>query len=262
MDPLFLTQSSWSAAADQSGAGVWEVVAIAGPAALALLLVFLVVRAALRQGRYRAVAAFDSADREAVRQALAEAERRTVGEVLPVVLERSDPHPSAEWLAALCFVLVGSALLAAWLPWHQPALVLACQFGLGAAGFALARWLPDFKRAFIHGDRATAVVAEQALQEFHGNGLHRTEGATGVLLLVSLLERRVVVLADAGIDREVSPDYWAEVDDLVLAGIRRGSLRDGLIAGIQRVEALLAERFPCKEGDRNEIPDRVIVRRE
>ncbi len=83
-----------------------------------------------------------------------------------------------------------------------------------------------------------------------------------MLVFVSLLEHRVVLLADEGIDAKVDAAFWAETDDAILDGIRRGSLRDGLVAGIHRAGERLSELFPWKEGDRNEIPDRVIVRRE
>jgi len=152
--------------------------------------------------------------------------------------------------------------LAAWLPWTVPPLLLLSQLAMGGAGFALSRWLPDFKRIFIREDRATRVAEEQAFQEFYANGLHKTEAATGVLLFVSLLERRVVVLADEGISGKVEADHWVSTDEAILAGIRRNSLRDGLLAGIEQAGRRLAEHFPVGADDRNEIPDRIILRRE
>ena len=255
-------EQAWTAGAEQSGGEVWQILGVLGPVVLVLLLVVLIVRALLRQRRYRAVNVFSEADRQAVREAVAEAEKRTIGEVLPVVVERSDPHPAADWRAALLFLLAGTALLAAWLPWNQPALLLLCQLAIGLIGFGVARRLPDFKRLFISERRATSVAEEQAFQEFYANGLHKTEAATGVLLFVSLLEHRAIILADEGIDAVANADFWAGTDDAILAGIRKGSLREGLIDGIHRVGELLEKDFPWREGDRNEIPNRVIVRKE
>jgi putative membrane protein len=254
--------STWTAAGDQAVGWLWPTLAIVGPALCAALLLFLVLRAVVRNPRYRVVGCFGDDDRRTVREAVADAERKTVGEILPVVVERSDPHPGASWMAALLFVVVGSTLLFIWLPWRHPALLLLSQLAMGLVGFALARWLPDFRRVFIFEDRATEVATEQAFQEFYANGLHKTEAATGVLVFVSLLERRVILLADEGIDTKVDAEFWADTDDLVLEGIRKGSLRDGLVAGIGRAGDLLAEQFPWREGDRNEIPNRVIVRAE
>ncbi len=254
--------TGWTPTGEQAARDIWQVVGLAGGAIFAALLLFFVIRAMLRQGRYRVVNTFTEEERRVVQEAIIAAEKRTVGEILPVVVERSDPHPGADWLAALCFLLLGSGLLAGWLPWDHPALLLLSQLVMGALGFTLARLLPDFKRLFIFGDRASAVAEEQAFQEFYANGLHKTEAATGVLLFVSLLEHRVIILADEGINAKVDADFWAGTDDAILDGIRRGSLRNGLIAGIQRTGEQLSELFPWHEGDRNEIPDRVIVRRE
>ena len=254
--------SDWTAAGTQVSSEFWRIAGLVGAAIFAALLLFLVVRAIFRQRRYRVASSFTEDDRRAVREAVAAAERRTVGEILPVVVERSDPHPGADWLAALCCLLVGTSLLAGWLPWEQPVFLVLSQFGMAAVGFGLARILPGFKRVFIFEDRATAVAEEQAFQEFYANGLHKTEAATGVLLFVSVLEHRVIIMADEGIDSKVGAEFWANTDDAILDGIRHGSLRDGLVSGIERAGERLAEFFPWRDGDRNEIPDRVIVRRE
>jgi putative membrane protein len=254
---------AWTpAGADQAAVDLWHGFGTAGPLLLSALLAILVARALVRRRRYRIAGAFTEEDRRAVHEAIATAERRTVGEILPVIVERSDAHPAADWLAALTLVLSGSALLASWLPWHHPPLLLLSQLALGGVGFALARLLPDFKRWFVSEARASEVVAEQAFQEFYANGLHRTEAATGVLLFVSLFERRSVILADAGIDAEVDAGFWASTDDAILDGVRRGSLREGLLEGIRRAGDGLARHFPWGAGDRNEVPDRLIVRPE
>lgn len=254
--------SDWGATGEQAANAVWDWIGILGPVVFTGLLVYFVLRAIARHGRYRVVGIFSEEDRRAVREAIAAAERRTVGEILPVVVERSDPHPGADWLAAIFCLLVSTSLLAPWMPWDHPVYLILTQFAMGAAGFGLARLLPGFKRLFIAEDRASSVAMEQAFQEFYANGLHKTEAATGVLLFVSLLERRAIVMSDEGIDSKVSPDFWAGTSDLILQGIRQGSLREGLIAGVRQIGGCLSEHYPWREGDRNEIPDRVVVRKE
>jgi putative membrane protein len=243
--------------------GTWhELFARLGVLVLFALYVFLIVRA-LRRGRwYRAQGVLSAEDLRSVHAELVAAEKRTLGEILLVVLERSDRHPGACWTAALASVLLGSGLLSGYLPWGQPVWILGAQLALGGLGFALARLLPDFQRLFVGAARAQELAEEQAFQEFHRHGLSATEARTGVLLFVSLLERRAIVLADEGIAAQVEPERWTETDDAILSGIRQGKLRDGLIAGIRSAGALLARHFPVQGGDRNEVPDRVIVRAE
>ena len=159
-------------------------------------------------------------------------------------------------------MLLGSALLGAWLPWSHPLWLFAVQIGLGAAGFLAARATPGFKRVFISEDRADEMAEEQALQEFYRHGLHRTVGETGVLIFVSLLERRVVVLGDRGIDAVLDTSHWAATSEAILDGIRAGSLKKGIALGVQRSLAVLEEHFPPVGENPNEVPDHVIVRAE
>jgi len=254
----------------QSGAhGAWDgewpawLVAASrwGPLLLALLAAALLLRALLRRGRYRADGALQPAAAQAVREAIAAAERRTRGEVVVVVLERSDDHPDARWLAALCAMLLGTALLVHDLPWQRPELLLAAQLLLGAAGWLLARALPDVQRLFVREARASEVAHEQSLLEFQRAGMARTAGRTGVLLFVSLFEHRVVVLGDAAIHAHVGEAHWTATAQAVLQAAARGDLAAGLCAGVQACGDVLATHFPRAADDVNELPDHLVVRR-
>jgi putative membrane protein len=250
------SQSTW----EQSANPILYTIAEIGPKVLAAVALFLVVKALVRWSRYRADSVLGVDAQARVHEALIAAEQRTVGEIVPVVVERSDSHPSACWLAALCTMLLGSALLEAILPWHEPHWLIAWQIGLGAVGFVAAMLLPDLARLFVSESRASEVAAEQAFQEFYRLQLHKTQASTGVLIFVSLFERRVIVLGDEGIDAKVTEAHWAATRDSILSGIKRTSLVDGLVDGIRRCGDELSKHFPWEAGDRNEVPDRLVVR--
>ena len=259
------------AAPAQSGAvGDWDsappawlhVVGTWGPWLLAAVVAALLVRALATHRRYRARGVLGHAELEALHAELMRAEARTSGEILPVVVERSDPHPAADARAALLALLLGTALLGDQLPWTRPEWLLLCQAGLAITGFALARFLPDLRHWLVPPERALAVSEEQAFQEFFRNGLHETRGRTGVLLFVSLLEHRVIVMADTGIASKLPPDAWAGTAQAVLVHVADGRLADGLADGIRQAGELLAAHAPRAPDDANEIPDRIIVRRE
>ena len=76
-------------------------------------------------------------------------------------------------------------------------------------------------------------------------------------LLVSLLEHRVQVLADSGINARVKPGTWDQVVEIVLAGIRQGDLCQGLCDAVDRCGEILAQEFPIQPDDVNELPDRL-----
>jgi putative membrane protein len=66
----------------------------------------------------------------------------------------------------------------------------------------------------------TRQVEARALLAFYQSNIQRTIGATGVLIFVSLMERRAVVLADKAIDELVPKDTWRALCDQLIAGIR------------------------------------------
>lgn len=261
---LLLAQEggAWDAAGHSIRTAWLELVGHYGAVGMLAFFTIVVLRAVLRRDRYRAVSVLTPSDLDAIHAEVTAAEKRTVGEILPVVVERSDAHPGACWASGVFVALLGCALLAPLLPWDRPLLLVACQLLLGGLGAFLAARLPDYKRFFIRESRAQEMVEEQALQEFFRHGLWDTEARTGVLLFISLLERRVVVLADEGITGKVAADQWERTDRAILDGIASGALRDGIIAGIRSAAEVLEEHFPWAEGDRDEIPNRVIVRRE
>lgn len=233
-----------------------------GPWILLASVVVLLARALHRAHHFRTDSVLTPEAEKRVHDALIEVERHTIGEVVPVVLGRSDAHPSGEWRSGLVMLVLGSALLEGVLPWTSPWIVILCQVGLGAVGFGLARALPGWKRMFVVEKRATEVALEQAALEFHRLELHRTEARTGVLVFVSLFERRVVVLGDTGINAKAGDAHWSRTRDAVLAGIDRGDLASGLVDGIRASGEVLTAHFPVTSGDRNEVPDRLVVRAE
>lgn len=259
---LLVQDETWEAAGHATSFPWMEWTGGIGASLLLLLILYLIARGVLRRDRYLAVDVLSSEDIETLREEIVAAEKRTVGEIVPVIVERSDRHPAANWLSALVFGLLGFSITAFWFAGHDVTMLLLVQLAAGGLGYLLAAKIPGYRRAFVSEKRATEMAEEQAFQEFYRHGLHKTEEETGVLLFVSLLEHRVIVLADAGIDAKVDAAQWSNTDRAILEGIVAGSLRDGLAAGIRSAAAVLEEHFPWREGDRNEIPDRVIVRPE
>ena len=90
------------------------------------------------------------------------------------------------------------------------------------------------------------------------HGVHLTEARTGVLIYVALADRRVEIVADAGIHSKVDQSAWDELAHDVTAAARDGCLVDGVVKAVSRAGALLAAYFPHRPNDRNELSDRVV----
>jgi putative membrane protein len=118
--------------------------------------------------------------------------------------------------------------------------------------------VPALKRPFLSKREMREEVAEAAFTAFHAHGLHDTRDKTGIILYVSVFERSVQVLADKGINDLVNPQAWEEVVAMVTDGIRAGNPGQALCAGVTRCGEMLAERFPIKPDDTDELPNLII----
>jgi putative membrane protein len=185
---------------------------------------------------------FDEGARARVTEAVQRAEALSRGQIVPVVVEKSDPYPEARWRGGLLAAALATAgVLAAGVPvaaWELPLLQLAA----GALGALVAAWDPVER--LLAGARAMdEAVRARAVRAFHEHGLQRTAEGTGVLVFASLLERHAVVLGDHGIHARMGDDWQKAVDALV-AGLRAGDPARGFVDAIAVCGARLAEHFP------------------
>jgi putative membrane protein len=190
-----------------------------------------------------------------VQEAIARAESRTSGEIVPMVVDRSDAYLHVDFMGAL-LVQFAALLAAVWLlPAYDYLSLVGLQAGGLMAGFLAFRLVDPLKRVCLSRRVAEQEVFERALRAFREMAVSRTAERTGILILVSLLERRVHVLADSGINARVKPGTWDEVVGMVLAGIEAGDLCRGLCNAIDRCGEILAREFPVRPDDENELPD-------
>ena len=209
---------------------------------------------------------FTDAERERIRQAVQQAEQVTKGEIVPMIVPASALYREAGYRTGLILALLALALLLTieiyWLSWGWHAgnagwLLLAV-----VASYGLGQWLgriPMVIRLVTSRERMAHKVALRAEQAFYKHGLHHTKGHTGILILVSMLERRVHVLADKGINDHVPAGTWDGLVNGIIDGIRTGHATDAICSAIAECGALLAQVSPADSRDNpNELPDTVI----
>jgi putative membrane protein len=207
------------------------------------------------------------ADRQRITRCVQEVEKNTSGEIVPFVKSASYQYPAASLRAALAVsALVAAAATAAdyfFMPWGTlsllnlwvyPSVFAACFLVV----YALTIVAPALKRPFISRAELSEEVEEAAVTAFYRHRLAETRDRTGILLYVSVFERRVVVLADRGINEKVDQETWQQVVDIVLGGIREGRTADALCEGVTRCGELIAARFPLRAGDTDELRNLIV----
>lgn len=201
---------------------------------------------------------FTPEERSRIEQAVKAAEKRTSGEIVPMVVDESYDYPRAEILGAGMFSLAAAVTLS-WGFFHESLWHFLWLFAVGYIPFKLLiRNLPTLKRRLIHPEEIRAEVEEKAVVSFLEQGLHHTRDETGILILISLFERRVHVLADRGINEVVPPDTWDGIVKTITDGVHRGETCNALCVAIERCGDLLEQSFPVKSDDTDELPNLIV----
>ena len=223
----------------------------------------------------------DSSEHARVAGAIAAAEARTSGEIFCVLAGQVSSYRdvSLAWAAAAAFLaplavipfgfdaLRVPGLFDAWEAAHLAAANLSVSRSLGlyavlqVAVFAFVYLLlriPALSRLTtprgIRRDRAR----QAAMHQFLAHGLHVTEHRTGVLVFAALADRQVEIIADQGIHSKVDQTVWADAVKGLTVALSEGRAVEGFEQAIARVGAVLADHFPPRPRNPNEVPDRLV----
>jgi putative membrane protein len=216
------------------------------------------------------------ADRQKISAAIAAAEGNSAGEIVAVATPISDAYHDV----ALHWALVPLFAVLAWAAWRPTALVWWYDFLFGgwspdptlsqlltllmffaALKFTVAllilKWMP--LRLFLTpASTKHRRVRRRAIAIFKAAAERRTTGRTGILIYLSMAERRAEIIGDEAITSVTTPETWGEAMAALLVEVREGRVGDGICAAIGDVGAVLAEHFPRSADDSNEIPDKLI----
>lgn len=191
---------------------------------------------------------FDAAAARAIGDAVREVEARSAAEIVVEIRARSGSYAHADARFAAALAIVSLAVIV-FMPWVVPPIaVLLDPIAFYALGIAIARRSAGVRRLFTSRRERLEAVRTQAAALFHDRGIANTSGETGVLLYVSLLERRFEVLADRGLLRQVNASEW----NAALAELHRDRPigRDEVLAAIRVLGAIFERDVPS--GDTNE----------
>lgn len=210
-------------------------------------------------------ARIEEIDKERIERAVEQAEQRTAGEIVPVVVPRSDTYEVATWrggglglLLALVAVFLVIQFYDGWgLAWlFTPSGVVVTALCSACVGGLLAKYVPAVRRGLAGSALLDETVHRRALESFVEKEVFDTRDRTGILLFVSLEEHRIEVLGDTGIHAHVRPEDWGDVVARLQRGIREGNLTEGFVDAIEMCGRLLERRGVGTRADgENELGD-------
>ena len=206
------------------------------------------------------------AEADAIETRIAHLEAHTGAQVVTAIVGKSDGYPEVVWkafalgVAVAALVVVGCDVvkpdwLTAYATWFNVVPMLA----VGAVSALLAIAVPDYARLYLNRLRAAGEVRQYAQAMFLERQLFRTRARNGVLIVASLFERKVELLADIGFAGRVDAAAWRAVVDAMTPFLAGARPADALLRALDRIEeVLLASGFVPGAAAGDELPDRPI----
>jgi putative membrane protein len=199
-------------------------------------------------------AGFNDAAREALTNCVREIEKTSDAELVLIVRGRSGSYRHADYLfgsilafAGLNFLLFSPVSFQV----YWVAIEVALLFALGA--FLSSR--SDTIRYLLTSERRRKeAVRTGAAAMFYEAGIANTNAEMGVLIYLSLLERRLELIADRGVLKGVPALDWNRIlFELHQAGKKPEPKT--LLEGLRGLGDLLAQHLPATGENPNELPD-------
>lgn len=199
-----------------------------------------------------------SEERQRLSSLVADVESKTAGEIVTVVLHQSASYSTYRVAFAAMLALLSSC--ATHLLWPAlPAMELLGAQALLAAALYLVLGAHALLRCIVPAFARRQAVSDRVKLLFIERGVTETRDRSGVLILLSALERRVEILGDRGIHEHVGNDAWQAMVNELASAIGQGNAADGLAEIIERLGRELGAKFPPRPDDTNELPDAIVT---
>lgn len=202
-------------------------------------------------------------DRSRLDARVAETEKHTGTQIVLSVIQRSDAYAELPWKAfALGASVAGLTLLLLhwrfyeWYSDISPLIVVAGILASGAFLSLLTLMVPRFAICFLSGYRAETEVRQYAKALFLDRELFATRKRTGILLLVSLFERRVVILPDKGLEGRLKEEDIRKIIAVMVPFLKRKDIHQAFDAGLDTLSSILT--ITSREAVNDELPNEII----
>lgn len=208
-----------------------------------------------------------------IQDAVQKAEAKTNGEIELAITAESEPYAFWELFSS---VLVSAVLFAVMLPfagrlnilamhffWEVPVWYLPFLYGISCFCIILLFFyianIPAVDRFIIPRNVKELSVTRRAFRYFTESGIYNTKDRSGILIFASYLEKQVRIVADYGISAKIPQELWNIIADAMAENLSKGNTEAAFTEAVEKCGELLAEHFPAKEENPDELPDGLAV---
>jgi putative membrane protein len=193
-----------------------------------------------------------------VAAAVAEVEGKTSAEVVVAVRKRAGFYRHTDYLSGLALTFASLLIFL----FHPEPFDLDL-YPIEAAGFfafgsVTSAFFPALRRALTSSRLMAENTRTAARATFVELGVSRTRGRTGVLVFISMFERRVEVVTDIGIDEAALGPLWKDALHRLTEAVHKTEF-DRFLDALRSLGPALAEALPRAADDTNELTDEARV---
>jgi len=208
---------------------------------------------------------FSQQDLDRITEAVKAAEKKTSGEIVVYFTTESDNYEEISWrgFVLFSFVILLPALIMRiftdlWI--FDLAMIILMAIFSGGIALLAVMFIPPFKRFLAGESLLDHRVDDQATIAFVEKEVFNTRDRTGILIFLSIFERRVRIIGDTHINAKVKPGEWEVIVQTVVNGMLSGDATQGLIRAISQCgELLRIKGFSKHPDDINELPNQMII---
>ncbi len=105
--------------------------------------------------------------------------------------------------------------------------------------------------------KCTEEVLDRAAWLFKKLKMNETKDRNGVLIYLSVNDRKFAIIGDAGINKVVPEGFWNDNKEMMISHFKKGEFAIGLMKGIEKAGEQLKQFFPYQDNDVNELSDEI-----
>ena len=193
-----------------------------------------------------------------IEDAIREIEACSSAEIVVSVRESSAGYRDLDLIWSLVLAL-GVLAYKIWSPqYFHPDWILINVLFCALFGFVLSSKIAGMRRLFLTQARSEREAIRNARSEFVRLGVGRTSGHTGLLILASRFERKVVMVPDQTVEEKIVPAVWEGWSRQFGTASNDEELLSNLIELLSSLKGPLSRHLPRAATDVNELPDRPV----
>ncbi len=192
-------------------------------------------------------------NKDKIKSIVKEIEKSTTAEIVPSILDYSDNYPASYYRAGLFFASLG--FIISWFffrPWIFYFFLIGYLIGI------LLCFIPFIKRLFIFSPELEEETLQKGYEIFLEHKIHQTSHRSGVLVMLSLFEKRAIILADKKINDLVDDHTWVKIIDNLIQNIKTQNIQEAFEISLRSCGEILSKNLPGNDKDKNELDNNLI----